>query len=67
MAREKEDYRANMERLNQLFPDHEMLSIKETAKVMGFKAERTAKKYVPFNGPGRTVSKAALARIMCGK
>lgn len=66
MAREKEDYRANLERLNELFPDHEMLSIKETARVMGFQTERTVKKYVPFKGPGLTISKAALARIMCG-
>lgn len=66
MAREKEDYRANLERLNELFPDHEMLSIKETARVMGFRTEKTVRKYVPFSGPGRTVSKAALARIMCG-
>lgn len=65
MAREKEDYRANLERLNELFPDHEMLSVRETARVMGF-TEKTVKKYVPFNGPARKVSKAALARIMCG-
>lgn len=65
MAREKEDYRANMERLNELFPDHEMLSIKETAGVMGCN-EKTVKKYVQFGGPCRTVSKATLARIMCG-
>lgn len=67
MSREKEDYRANMERLNELFPDHEMLSIKEAAQVMGFREPRTVKKYVPFSGPSRTVSKASLARIMCGK
>ena len=30
MPREKEDYRANLERLNELYPDHEMLTIPET-------------------------------------
>lgn len=33
MAREKEDYRANLERLNELYPDHEMLTVLETMKL----------------------------------
>ena len=65
MAREKEDFRANLERLNELYPDHEMLTILETMKVMGYRSQDTAKKYIPFTN--RRVSKATLARIMCGK
>lgn len=65
MPREKEDYRANIERLNELFPDHEMLTISETMRVMVYKTKDTTRKYVPFTN--RRVSKATLARIMCGK
>lgn len=65
MSREKEDYRANLERLNTLYPDHEMLTIPEAMQVMGYRSQSTAKKYIPFTN--RKVSKATLARIMCGK
>lgn len=65
MPREKEDYRANLERLNELYPDREMLSITETMKVMGYRTRDTARKYIPFTN--RRVSKATLARIMCGR
>ena len=44
MAREKEDYRANLERLNELYPDHEMLTVLETMKVMGYRSINTGKK-----------------------
>lgn len=64
MSREKEDYRANLERLNTLYPDHEMLTIPEAMQVMGYRSQNTAKKYIPFTN--RKVSKATLARIMCG-
>ena len=65
MPREKEDYRANLERLNELFPHHEMLTIPETMQVMGYRSPNTAKKHIPFTN--RKVSKATLARIMCGQ
>ena len=64
MAREKEDFRANLERLNELYPDHEMLTIQETMKIMGYGSKNTVKKYVPFTNS--RVSKATIARIMCG-
>ena len=64
MAREKEDFRGNLERLNELYPDHEMLTIVETMKVMGYSSKNTVKKYVPFTNS--RVSKVTLARIMCG-
>lgn len=64
MSREKEDYRNNIEQLNRLYPDKEMLTVDESMKIMGYKSRNTAKKYIPFvNG---RVSKAALARLMCG-
>lgn len=64
MAREKEDYRTNIEQLNRLFPDREMLTIRETMQVLGYSSPNTVKKYIRFvNGK---VSKAALARYMCG-
>lgn len=59
------DYRANLERLNELYPDHEMLSIPEAMRVMGWKSKNTAKKYIKF--VNARVSKAALARQMCGQ
>lgn len=65
MPREHEDYRANLERLNELYPTREMLNITEAMKVMGYRTKDTAKKYIPFTN--RRVSKATLARIMCGR
>lgn len=65
MPREKPDYRANLERLNELYPDREMLNIKDILKIIGWKDQRTAKKYLPLT-PLRQISKAALARYMCG-
>lgn len=64
MGREKEDYRSNIEQLNRHFPDHEMLTMKEVMAVTGYRSKDTVKKYIRFvNG---RVSKAALARYMCG-
>ena len=64
MAREKEDYRANIEQLNRLFPEREMLTIKETMQILGYTSPTTVKKYLTFvHGK---ISKAALARYMCG-
>lgn len=64
MPREHEDYRNNIEQLNRLFPMKEMLTVTEAQRVMGYGSVNTIKKYVPFTN-GR-VSKATLARIMCG-
>lgn len=63
MGREKEDFRANLERLNELYPDHEMLTVQETMKVWGC-SKNTIKKFIPFTNS--RVSKVTLARIMCG-
>lgn len=64
MPREKTDYRANLERLNEIFPEKEMLSVADAKRIMGYSSLDTVKKYVPFTN--RRVSKATLARIMCG-
>lgn len=64
MAREKEDYRNNIEQLNMHFPDREMLTIREVMSITGYRSKDTVKKHIRFvNG---RVSKAALARYMCG-
>lgn len=63
--REHVDYRANLERLNELYPNQEMLNIKEAQRVMGYRSKDTAKKKLPFCD--HRISKATLARIMCGK
>jgi hypothetical protein len=64
MAREKEDFRTNIEQLNRLFPDREMLTIREAMQILGYSSPNTVKKYLDFvHGK---ISKAALARYMCG-
>ena len=66
MAREKTDYRANLEILNARYPDHDMLSIEEIMQVTGFTSKTTIKKYFGAGMVGKRLSKAALARYMCG-
>ncbi len=64
MPREKEDYRNNIEQLNRIFPEREMLTIRESMQILGYNSPNTVKKYLNFvNGK---ISKAALARYMCG-
>lgn len=65
MPREHEDYRNNLEQLNRLFPDKEMLTAADAMMVWGVTSVNTIKKYVPFTN--RRVSKATLARCMCGR
>lgn len=65
MAREKEDYRTNIEQLNRLFPDREMLTMEEIMQVTGF-CRNTVKKYMGQSLVFGRISKAALARYMCG-
>ena len=64
MAREKEDFRANLEQLNRLIPDREMLTIQEVMQITGYKSPNSVRKHMKLvNGK---ISKAALARYMCG-
>ena len=53
-----------LERLNELFPETEMLNIKQASRVMGYSRD-TARRRLPFCD--RRISKATLARIMCGQ
>ena len=66
MAREKEFFRDNLQRLNERFPDHDMLSFEEIKCVMGWTDTRTIKKYLGKYIICERISKAALARYMCG-
>ena len=59
------DFRANLERLNELYPGTEMLNISQSAQVMGYKTRETAKKKLHFKD--NRISKVTLARIMCGQ
>lgn len=62
MPREKEDYRANLERLNRLFPDREMLGLPDAMQIMGWKSRTTA--YQHLNIVNGKVSKVRLAKEM---
>ena len=66
MAREKEDFRANLEQLNRLFPEYEMLTMKDVMQVLGYTDPRPVKKYLCNSFVNGKLSKAALARYMCG-
>jgi hypothetical protein len=65
LAREKECYRDNIEQLNRLYPSHEMLSMAEIAVVLNCSV-RSARKYLGDRCINGKISKAALARYMCG-
>ena len=62
MPREKEDFRANLEQLNRLFPDKEMLGLSEAMQIMGWKSRTTA--YQHLNIVNGKVSKVRLAKEM---
>ena len=66
MPREKEDFRANIEQLNRLYPDREMLTIRETKQILGYGSINTVKKHLGKLFVNGRISKAALARYMCG-
>lgn len=66
MGREKEGYRDNLEILNTRYPDHDMLSIEEMMQVTGYTSKTTIRKYLGPMMVGKRISKAALARYMCG-
>ena len=66
MSREKEDYRATIEQLNRLFPEYEMLSLKDVMQVLGYTDPRPVKKYLGNSFVNGKLSKVTLARYMCG-
>lgn len=67
MGRELQDYRSNLEILNNRFPLHDMLTVQEAMEVTGYKSRNTLRKYLGAVFVNNKVSKAALARWMCGK
>ena len=62
MPREKEGYRLNIERLNEVFGDHDMLSIAEVAQFCGVSVSTVRRYGLKFNSLTRRISKADLAR-----
>lgn len=67
MARELEDYRNNMEILNTRFPGKDMLGIADVQAIFGIRSRDTVLRHFPMRSVGRTISKATLARMMCGE
>lgn len=63
MPREYQDYRNTIEQLNRLYPDRELLTIKEVMQITGYRSVNSVKKYFPFAN-GR-INKATLARCLC--
>ena len=63
MPREYPDYRNTVEQLNRLFPERELLTVKEVMQITGYKSVNTVKKHFPVSN-GK-INKATLARIMC--
>ena len=61
MPREKQGYRANIERLDLLFPDREILRVVDVMRLTGWSRD-TVKRHYRF--AGHTISKADLARQM---
>ena len=63
MSREKEAFRDNLERLNEVF-DHELLTVAEVSKFTGA-SRNTVSRWFRFNETTHRISKADLARQMC--
>ena len=67
MAREKEGFREIMEQLNNLYPDHEMLTMEEVQKVLGYACPKVVKKHLGEKFVNHRLNKVFLARYMCGE
>lgn len=63
MAREYEDYRNTIEQLNRMYPDRELLTMKEVMGITGYKSKDTVRKHFPLAN-GR-INKSTLARCLC--
>lgn len=66
MAREREGYRDNLAILNERFPDRDLLTIEQVMQVTGYRSRATVRKYFGTKMVNGLLSKAALARYMCG-
>ncbi len=63
MPREKECYRNHLERLDERFPDRELLTRVDVAEYTGLCRQTVAKKY-PFDKQTHRISKVVLARAL---
>ena len=63
MAREKEDYRAIMEQLNNKFPDKFLLTVTDVASFLGV-CRRTVRTRYPLPSGEHHYNKAELARMV---
>lgn len=61
MPREREGFRDNMERLNEFFPDRELLSVTDVIRFTG-RDRRTVVKF--FNFRNNFISKVEVARTL---
>ena len=67
MRKEHRDYKRNLDILNARYPDHDMLTEQQAMDVTGFKTRTTMHKHLGESFVNHRISKAALARWMCGK
>lgn len=66
MGREKEGYRENLELLEQRYPGRLLLTIEEVMEVTGYTSRTTVQKYLGKFFVNHRISKAILARYLCG-
>ena len=65
--KEKEDFRNNLERINEKFPDKEMLTITDVSKFTGIDRKKIGKDWdsgFTSIGKSKYITKVALARLM---
>lgn len=62
IAREKEDFRENLKRLDEKIPNKELVNISETAKVLGISRDKVREMF-PFD-ENKLISKVKLARLI---
>lgn len=64
MAREKELFREQLQRLDEKYPGKEMLSQKEMAEFLGCDPATVRKRYGKLFTPGLGISKAKVANLI---
>ncbi len=65
MAKEKELFREQLRRLDEKYPDKEMLSQKELAEYLGCDPKTIRTRYNHLFTPGLGISKAKAANLIC--
>ena len=64
MAREKELFREQLQRLDEKYPNKEMLSQKEAAEFLGCDPKTIRNRYSDLYTPGLGISKLKVARLI---